>query len=214
MAELVLRILRHALDFQAQDLQLFHYPRHTIRYHTQVFTTYQHRCTLSQHREFLHRFVIPELVVALVVIMVVQAVECFLFTITQTSEDEVALNGNAWVVCRRILAVWYKQDIANQRIKSFFHQEVFFVFLTYEPSFHLALSIVFRTHFPNVVMTILEECILDKASLFTEYFIQDFVVDERTSHEILLEMQTKALDFFHSHWQCRNELTEQTVYRV
>ncbi len=94
----MLRVLWHALDFQTQNLQLFHYPRHTIRYHAQVFTANQHGSTLGQHRQLLHGFVIPELVVALVVIMVVQAVECVFFIVTQAFKDEIVLNGDTWVI--------------------------------------------------------------------------------------------------------------------
>ena len=212
MTELVLRILRHALDFQAQDLQLFHYPRYTVGHHTKVFATDEHRCTLSQHRELLHGFVIPELVVTLVVVMVVQTVECFLFAVAQAFEDEVALNGNAWMVSGRILTVGHEQDIANQRINAFAHVHALFVLLAGKPGFHLALGIVFRTHFPDVVMAVLQECFLHKIRLFTEHTIQNVLIDERGSHKVLLEIQAEVLDFFHSHWQCRNELAEQTMY--
>ena len=212
MTELVLRILRHALDFQTQNLQLFHYPRHTVGYHTQIFATDEHRCTLSQHRELLHGFVIPELVVTLVVVMVVQTVECFLFAVAQAFEDEVVLNGDARMVSGRILAVGHEQDIANQRINAFAHVHALFVFLAGKPGFHLALGIVFRTHFPDIVMAVLQECFLHEICLFTEHAVKNILVDERTCHEILLEVQAEVLDFFYTHRQCRNELAEQTMY--
>ena len=50
MAKFVCWILRHTLDFEAQDLQLFHDPRYTIRHHAQVFTANKHGSALGEHR--------------------------------------------------------------------------------------------------------------------------------------------------------------------
>ena len=75
--------LWHALQLEAEYFQLVHHPRHTVGHHAEVFSTYQHACRLHQLRQFLHCLTIPELVVAMIVVVVVEAVERLLIVVVE-----------------------------------------------------------------------------------------------------------------------------------
>ena len=90
-------ILWHALELQAQNLQLVHHPWHTIRYHTQVFGTNQHTGSLNQLRQLLHRLAIPELVVSAIEVVVIKTIECCLVNIIERLVDKVELCRDTWM---------------------------------------------------------------------------------------------------------------------
>ena len=61
----------------------------------------------------LHCLLIPELVVAAIEVVVVEAVEVILVVVPQLLVDEVELNSNAWVELVRVLVVAQEEHITD-----------------------------------------------------------------------------------------------------
>ena len=64
MAEEILGIFGHALDFQGKDVEAVHHGGHAGRNHAQVFPARKHAGGAQQGREFLEGAFLPEIVVA------------------------------------------------------------------------------------------------------------------------------------------------------
>ena len=77
-AKLHVHIFRHRLDFEAENAELVDDPWHTIGHHAEVFGTHEHTGGFHKAWEFLHCLTIPEVVVATIEVVVVEAVEGFL----------------------------------------------------------------------------------------------------------------------------------------
>ena len=75
VAELHARALRHSLDFKRENLQLRHHGGHAVRDHPEVLAAGKHIGGMKQGRELAHGGLAPEIVVATVEEVVVQAVE-------------------------------------------------------------------------------------------------------------------------------------------
>ena len=91
--EAVFRLLRHRLYLQREDTQLIHHPRHAVGDHTKIFRTDKHACGLCQSRQFLHGLLIPELVVAVIEVVVVETVEISLLLFRQPLVCRLVLHG-------------------------------------------------------------------------------------------------------------------------
>ena len=94
LAETCCRILGHRLDLQREDAQLVHHPGHAVGHHTQVFCTDEHTGGLRQLGQFLHRLRVPELVVAMIEVVIVETVEAVLLTIIQLVVAFLVLYGD------------------------------------------------------------------------------------------------------------------------
>ena len=64
-------VLGHRNKFQRQYLQLVQYPWHTVGNHAKVLGTHKHVGSIYKQRQFLHRLLVPELVVAAVEVVIV-----------------------------------------------------------------------------------------------------------------------------------------------
>lgn len=68
-------------------------------------------------RQFLHGLLSPEVVVAMIVVLVIQPVEGSLLPIVQCAVDVVVLHADARMVFVRIIAVGHEQHIADKGVK-------------------------------------------------------------------------------------------------
>ena len=81
------RLLRHRLQLEAEDSQFVHHPLHAGRHHAEIFGTAEHTGGTHQFRQLLHGFLIPELVVAVVEILVIEGVEGALLVLRELLES-------------------------------------------------------------------------------------------------------------------------------
>ena len=222
MAELHLRVFRHRLEFEREDAQFVHHPRHTVGHHTQVLGTYEHTGGLGEFGQFLHGLAVPELVVATVIVVVVEFVEDELITVVETLVDEVELNGNARMELVRILAVAQEEHVTDERVESvadggerqcmLLLALVVLHFLV--PRLHLALRVESLLHTVASVVDRLQEIRPHVVGILVEHAVDHPVHDERLQEQFVLEMQTIGLDFLARHSERRRELAEQTVHGI
>ena len=106
-------LLGHGLHLEREDAQVFHDGGHARGYHAEVFGTDEHAGSLHQTWEFLHSLSLPVLGIAMVEIVVVEAVEdVALVVVEQHLIDEGVLSRDARVVEGAVLVVAHKEDIA------------------------------------------------------------------------------------------------------
>ena len=99
---------------------------------------------MGENRKFFHGFLIPEFVVALVVVMIVQVIEGSLLLPVQLLEYGIILYGNSGMEFLGVVVVCDKQHVADQGVKPFFQFQAILVFFSIEISFHLSLGIKLR----------------------------------------------------------------------
>ena len=75
MAETNESLLGHRLYLKRQYLQLIHHPGYTGRNHTEVLGTDQHACGLHEARQLTHSLMIPEVIVAMIEVVLMNTVE-------------------------------------------------------------------------------------------------------------------------------------------
>ena len=211
VSELLAGVLRHALYLEREDAQLVHYPRHAGRNHAEVFAADEHAGGLRQLREFLHGLLSPEIVVAVVVVLVVQAVEGGFLPVVQRAVDVVVLHANAWMVFRGVVTVGHEQDVADEGVKAVAYPDAVVVGFAVEVGFHLALCVELGTHtvdFPRVGG--FDEGLLHVVGVRAEHLSEEVLVDVGFQ-ELGTEAEAVALDFFTRHGQGRDELSQQAV---
>ena len=113
MTEAYTRIFGHRLHFERQNAQLVHHPCHAIGHHPEVFGAYQHACGFYQLGQLFHRLVVPELVVATIIVVVVKAIEHGLVLIPKSFVDEGVLNRDAGMIAIGSTAVAYEKHIVH-----------------------------------------------------------------------------------------------------
>ena len=86
VAKLQLRVFRHALDLEREDLELMHHGRHAVGYHAEVLGAAEHARGVDERRQLPHRLAIPEVVVAVIVEVVVETVEAPFLVVAQVAE--------------------------------------------------------------------------------------------------------------------------------
>ena len=185
MSVVVVRILWHSLNFEAEDAEVVHRPRHTVGHHSQILAAYQHTRCLCQHRKFLHRLAIPELIVAAVEIVVIQSVEGIFLVPYKRLVHKVELCRDARMIQILILMVANKQHVANQRIESVSYPDALIVGLALEGFFYLSLCVVLIAHTIQIVVTRLDVLCLYFINVFAKYFVENPVGNERLCHVIL-----------------------------
>ena len=212
----MLRILGHTLDFQRKNLQFVHHPGHTVGNHAKVFATWEHGLGFKEFGKLFHGGLVPEFVVALIVVMVVETHEVLALVGVEAFEDEAFEGRNARMILVALLVVGDEKDVVDKGVESV--ADVFGIVLTaafaVEPVEDIALCGVFRTQTPHVVVAVLEERGAHIVGIAAEDTGQDFVVDKRPRHEILVKLQTVALDFVLRHRQGRGELSEYALDAV
>ena len=114
LAKTCRRILGHGLDLQRENAQFVHHPGHAVGHHTQVFCTNEHTGGLRQLGQFLHRLRVPELVVAMIEVVIVETVEAVLLTIVQLVVAFLVLYGDTRMPAVIALVV-YKEQVVPER---------------------------------------------------------------------------------------------------
>src|SRR5688572_28266251 len=94
MKEFFLRVLGHALNLQAQYTQLIHHFRHAMRHHAKVFTTYEHIGRCFKLWQLMHRFLLPEIILAAIEIVDIKMTQSFLYMRYQVAECRCLFHRN------------------------------------------------------------------------------------------------------------------------
>ena len=114
LAKTCCRVLGHRLNLQRKNTQFVHHPGHAVGHHTQVFCTNEHTGGLRQLGQFLHRLRVPELVVAMIEVVIVETVEAVLLTIVQLVVAFLVLYGDTRMPAVIALVV-YKEQVVPER---------------------------------------------------------------------------------------------------
>ena len=141
---------------------------------------------MGEDGELLHCLAIPEFIVPLVVVVIVEVVEGFLLFLAQCFEGEVMLRRDSRMIHVSFFPVGNEQYVTDECVEFFFQLEAFLIVLFFEVGFHFPLCVKLRTHGVIVMVGVLHECIAYRVALFAEYCIQYVVVDERLRHEFLV----------------------------
>ena len=214
VTEAHMRILRHALDFKTEDAQLVHHPCHAVGNHSEVFGTDQHTGGIHQFRKFLHRLLIPELVVAAIVIVVIEFVEHGLVAVVETFVNEVELNADARMEAVRVLVVAYEEHVADQGVETVANPYVRVRGLARKSLLHLALCVIRRTHLVTVAPYVLHVLLPHLVCMLAEDAVEHPVGNERLREQFLLPVQSVPFYLFTAHAESRRKLSEQSVNRA
>ena len=141
-------------------------------------------------------------------------IESFLFFSAQLFEDKIILHTDTGMIQFGMIPVWYKQNITDEAVQSFFHFQTFFVILAGKIGFYLSLGIEFRTHGIKVMMQMADKSLANFIAPVSEHGIQHVVTDEGPGHEVFPEIKPETSDFFFAHGQGRDEMSQQTMYGV
>src|SRR5699024_5754949 len=99
-----------------------------------------------QLRQLLHGLLLPELIVTMVVILIVQTVESGFFPIVQGAIDEVVLYTDTRMIFMGFLSVRYKQYVTDKCIASVTNPDAVLICFSGEESLYFTLGIEFGTH--------------------------------------------------------------------
>ena len=155
---------------------------------------------------------IPELVVAAIVVLVVQTVERLFVHIPQAFVNEVELCRDAWVEQVRVFLITNKQHIVGKCIQSVAYPRVLLVhFLPLEGSFNLALGVEMLVQFKHVVVNMVEVFGDDLFTMFAKHSVDDPVADVRLRQQIFLEVESVGCYLLARHAQRWRKLSAQAV---
>jgi len=152
--------------------------------------------------------------VAVVVVVVVQAVEGRFLPIIQGTVHIVVLHTDTGMIFVRVVAVGYKQYVADERIQAVAHPNAVFVRLAGKVGFYLTLGVKLRTHpvdFPRVRR--FDEGLLHVVGVRTEHLSEEIFVYIRFQ-ELIAEGESVAFYLFTCHGQGGYKLPQQAMYGV
>ena len=155
---------------------------------------------------------VPELVVAAIIVVVVYAVKHGLVFIPKRLVHKIVLNGDARMELRGIFAVANEKHIAYQGIQSIAQPAVGFLVLTLKGLFNLTLRVVLGTQFPDVVVQWLQIGSLHMGSVLAKHAVDNPIADKRTGKRLFVERQSVGLYFLATHAQRGRKLTQQAIY--
>ena len=123
------RLLGHTLDFEAEDIELAHHVGYAGGNHTEVFAAYEHRGRVGESGEFYLRLILPQIVVAVVEIIVVQVADdlfCVLVEILVRIGLEERVARMVGVGIFLVFEKQYFRRQVNQAVFDFLHTEHLF----------------------------------------------------------------------------------------
>src|SRR5574344_3063199 len=211
MAKFIVSIFRHRLYLQAQDAQFVHHRWHTVGHHAQVFATNHHTGGLRKKRQFFHRLVIPELVMAAIEIVVIQSVEVILLAVIERLEHKIELHTDARMIGVGTFAVANKEHIADERVQTVSDPDIVCRGLAVEERLYLALRIKRRLHLIHIVMGMVEEFLFHLVLPRAKDLLHHPVGDKGFGEKRFTERQPVTLYLIHRQWQCRRELPQQSM---
>ena len=127
IAEFLTRVFRHAGDVECKDFQCTHHCRHTIRNHTQILGTGKHVSGINHRGELPHSLTIPEIIMAMIVEIVIKAVETPAFVIVKRTVCVGILCRNAWMEFPFLIWVLDKQHLVYKPKKGITQTFVLFI---------------------------------------------------------------------------------------
>ena len=178
--ELNRRILRHALDLEAEDLQLMHHIGYTSGHHAEVLAAAEHLRCADKRRQFAHRRVTPELRMTAIEILIIDTHE-HLFLVGIEFIERVALvdrdtrmepSRTALILDHQHLAMEVNQAVADI-LRSLFAQTCCFELLrilheAVVPLLHFDLRIKLRTEPIDVSIAGLKGILLRPLGIITQ----------------------------------------------
>ena len=129
-------LLRHRLNLESQNLELFHDVGHTIRYHTQILAADNHAARSQKFWEFHHRLVVPQSVVAVIEIFIVDSVVHGFLAVGQCIVSLVSFFCYAWMQLAFVILVLYEQHPRSRRehfLRILLRNSEFFALFIYSP---------------------------------------------------------------------------------
>jgi hypothetical protein len=112
-------LLRHRLHLEGEYPEVVHDGRHARRYHAKVFGADEHLSGFYQLRQFLHCLTLPEVIVALIEIIIIETIEDATLTVVeQHLEDIGVLRRDARMIKLRILMVTNEEHIADEGVET------------------------------------------------------------------------------------------------
>ena len=155
----------------------------------------------------------PEVIVAVIVVLVIQPVEGSLFPIVQCAVDVVVLHADARMVFVRIVAVGHEQHIADKGVKPVTNPDAVIVRLSGKVGFHFALGVELGTHAVNLPRVCrLYEGLLHIVCMRAEDLSEEVLMDIGLQEEVFAECQPVAFYLLARHGQGGDELSQQPVY--
>jgi len=203
VTELIIRILRHALNFQRQDTQVIHHPRHTRRHHTEVFGTHEHTGSSRQGWQFLHGLIVPELVVAAIEIVIIQTVESLFVVPAQRLIQEIILCTDARMIGAGYFTVEDEQYVADKRIEAITDAKAVTIGTPAEMGFHLTLGVKLRFHFVSTIAQTVQIGSPHLVGMAAKECVEHTFSNVGTGKEIFAEIEAIAFNLFGSHRHCR-----------
>ena len=97
--------LGHTLHLKALNAQLLHHFRHTGRNHAEVFAAGNHFCGIDQSGQLFQGFLLPKLVVAVVVEILINAVDGLLLVVAEGLIDLGFLQFDAGMILFAVVRV-------------------------------------------------------------------------------------------------------------
>ena len=117
IAELLARIFGHALNVERENLQCAHHSGNAVGNHAEVFGACEHRRGVDDGRELPHGFAIPEVVVAMIEEIVVEAVERPAFVVVEVTVYVGELGGDARMVFAFFHRVFNEEYLIDQTLQ-------------------------------------------------------------------------------------------------
>ena len=104
----------HRLNLQCEDAQPFQHGLHTLWYHAQILGANEHVSGLHQYRKHLHGMFLPQMIVPLMVVVLVDAAECLLLFIGKRTEGRFSESFNARMIMAHFLFVGDEEHLAGE----------------------------------------------------------------------------------------------------
>ena len=108
------RILGHALDLEAEDLQLMHHIRYASGHHTEVLAAAEHLRCADERRQFAHRRVTPELCMTAIEILVIDTHEHLFLVGIELIERVTLIDGDTRMEPSRTALILNHQHFAME----------------------------------------------------------------------------------------------------
>jgi hypothetical protein len=112
-------LLRHGLHLEGEYPEVVHDGRHARWNHAEVFGADEHLSGFYQLRQFLHCLTLPEVIVALIEIIIIETIEdATLIVAQQGLIDEGILRRDARMIKLWILMVTNEEHIADEGVET------------------------------------------------------------------------------------------------
>ena len=199
MGKLIATLLGHRLNLEGKNAEVVEHRSHTIGQHTQILSTTKHTRRAKHFRESVHRLIAPEEVVALVIVVVVEAHESILILSRERFEHRFVDDPDARMVHLRLLGILQEEYTTNQTIETITNPKTILIAPTLEGIAHFLLGVVLSFQVVEPIGTRNQEVFSDIRGVHAKQPIEHAVVDEGFGKEVFAERQTEVFYLAHRH---------------